>query len=109
MKQESKRPWIVVVLVGLFSLPLYATSQIGLACPEKFIGTVINVEDLEASVFPKVEISFQVIQTLKGVETATLRKIQLVKNGPLNFKNGATYTVEMRDAWLCNAELFAAK
>jgi hypothetical protein len=99
---------MVGILVGLFSSPLFATTQIGWSCPEKFIGTVVNVEDVVASAYPKVEVSFQVIQTLKGSETAT-RKIQLVKNGPLNFKNGEIYTIEMRDAWLCTAEIFASK
>jgi hypothetical protein len=106
--KQVQRLGMVTILVGLFSLPLYATTQVGLACPLKFIGTVVNVEDVVASAYPKVEVSFQVIQTLKGAE-ATLKKIQLVKNGPLEFKNGEIYTVEMRDAWLCTAEILTAK
>lgn len=106
--KQLQRLGMVGFLVGLFSSPLYSTTQIGWTCPEKFIGTVINVEDVVAATYPKVEISFQVIQTLKGTESAT-RKIQLVKNGPVEFKNGEIYTVEMRDAWLCTAEIFASK
>jgi hypothetical protein len=106
--KHIQRLGLVGLLVGIFSSPLYATTQIGFACPEKFIGTVTNVEDMVASTYPKVEVSFQVIQTLKGA-AETVRKIQLVKNGPLNFKNGEIYTVEMRDSWLCTAEVFAAK
>lgn len=108
MKQHL-RSWTIGLLLGLFSLPLYSTTQISLTCPDKFIGTVINVEDVLNSTYPKVEVSFQVIQTLKGVDNSTLKKIQLVKNGPLNFKNGEIYTVEMRDSWLCTAEIFAMK
>lgn len=106
--KHIQRLGLVGFLVGIFSSTLYATTQIGFACPEKFIGTVTNVEDIVASTYPKVEVSFQVIQTLKG-SVETIRKIQLVKNGPLNFKNGEIYTVEMRNAWLCTAEVFAAK
>ena len=106
--KRLQRLGMVGILVGLFSSPLYSTTQIGWSCPEKFIGTVVNVEDVVASTYPKVEVSFQVIQTLKGAESAT-RKIQLVKNGPVEFKNGEIYTVEMRDAWLCTAEIFASK
>jgi hypothetical protein len=106
--KQIQRLGMVSALVGLFSLPLYSTTQIGLSCPEKFIGTVINVEDAVSSAYPKVEVSFQVIQTLKGTE-APFKKIQLVKNGPLEFKNGEIYTVEMRDTWLCTAEVFATK
>lgn len=106
--KRLRRLGMVGILVGLFSSPLYSTTQIGWSCPEKFIGTVVNVEDVVASTYPKVEVSFQVIQTLKGAESAT-RKIQLVKNGPVEFKNGEIYTVEMRDAWLCTAEIFASK
>jgi len=106
--KQLKRLGMVGIFVGLFSSPLYSTTQIGWSCPEKFIGTVVNIEDVAASAYPKVEVSFQVVQTLKGAESTT-RKIQLVKNGPLNFKNGEIYTVEMRDTWLCTAEIFASK
>ncbi len=106
--KQAKRLWMVGFITGLFSLPLYSTSQIGLSCPEKFIGTVISVEDVVAAAYPKEEVSFQVIQTLKGMEMP-IRKIQLVKNGPLNFKSGEIYTVEMRDSWLCTALIFASK
>ena len=106
--KQLQRLRMVGILAGLFSSPLYSTTQIGWRCPEKFIGTVVNVEDVVASTYPKVEVSFQVIQAIKGANSAT-RKVQLVKNGPVEFKNGETYTVEMRDAWLCTAEIFAAK
>jgi hypothetical protein len=106
--KQNKRQWIVGFMFGLFSLPLYSTTQFGPSCPEKFIGTVINVEDVAASTYPKVEISFQVIQTLKGTVTS-MQKIQLVKNGPLEFKTGEVYTVDKRDTWLCDAVIVSAK
>lgn len=83
-----------------------ATSQVGLACPQKFIATVTNVEDVQAGAFPKVEVDFQVIQTLKGNEISS-KKIQIVKDGPVQFKSGEIYTVESRDNWLCSATLFS--
>lgn len=83
-----------------------ATSQVGSSCPQKYIATVTNVEDVPAGAFPKVEVDFQIIQTLKGNEITT-KKIQIVKDGPLKFKSGEIYTVESRDNWLCSATLFS--
>jgi hypothetical protein len=83
-----------------------ATTQIGVACPQKFIATVTSVEDVQTGIFPKVEVNFQVIQTLQG-EQFTSKKIQIVKDGPVQFKSGEIYTVESRESWLCSATLFS--
>ena len=98
---------IAMVLVSM-TLPFssFATTQFGIACPQKFIATVTNVEDVPASVFPKVEVNFQVIQNLKGDEFSN-KKIQIVKDGPVQFKSGEIYTIESRDQWLCSATLFS--
>lgn len=84
-----------------------ATSAFNMACPDKFIATVTNVEDVEAkSAFPKVEVDFQVIQTLKG-ESKVSKKITVVRDGPVKFKSGEIYTVESNNQWLCSATLFS--
>lgn len=109
--KHSKRPGLVALGISLAisvmgPVAALATSQNGLACPQKFIATVTNVEDVQAGAFPKVEVDFQVIQTLKGSEI-TSKKIQIVKGGPLEFKSGEIYTVESRDNWLCSATVFS--
>ena len=86
--------------------PALAVTQVGYSCPEKFIATVTNVVEVPTNLFPKVEVDFQVIQTLKG-EEVTSRKIQVVKDGPVQFKSGETYTLELRDNWLCSATPFS--
>jgi hypothetical protein len=64
-------------------------------------------EDIESSsTFPKVEVDFQIIQTLKG-EKILSKKIQVVKDGPVKFKSGEIYTVESNKIWLCSATLFS--
>ncbi len=84
-----------------------ATSTFNLSCPEKYIATVTNVEDVEvSSAFPKVEVDFQIIQTLKG-EKLVSKKIQVVKDGPVKFKSGEVYTVESNNIWLCSATAFS--
>lgn len=94
------------VLAAIFISPAFGTTQLGATCPQKFIATVTNVEDVQNGLFPKVEVDFQVIQTLKGNEFST-KKIQIVKDGPVQFKSGEIYTIESRENWLCSATLFS--
>lgn len=98
----------VIVLTNiLMSQSVFATSSFNLSCPEKYIATVTNVEDVEAPTsLPKVEVDFQIIQTLKG-EKVNTKKIQVVKDGPVKFKSGEIYTLESNDVWLCSATLFS--
>lgn len=107
MKQKSG---LGIVAFSLFAAltfsPAFATTQFGATCPQKFIATVTNVEDVQNGVFPKVEVDFQVIQTLKGEQIAS-KKIQIVKDGPVQFKSGEIYTIESRENWLCSATLFS--
>jgi molybdenum cofactor biosynthesis enzyme MoaA len=105
MKQMKK------LLLGLFLnlsfiSSISATSQFAFTCPNKFIATVTNVEDLQSVGFAKVEVNFQVIQKIKG-DSFESKKIQVVKDGPVDFKTGETYTVETRDNWLCNASVLS--
>jgi hypothetical protein len=84
-----------------------ATSALNLACPEKYIATVTNVEDVESSAtLKKVEVDFQIIQTLKG-DSVVSKKIQVVKDGPIKFKSGEIYTLEANNVWLCSATVFS--
>ena len=111
MKQTKRLGLVALqITMGLalsaFSLSGFATTQFGVSCPQKFIATVTNIEDIPSGAFPKVEVSFQVIQTLKGEEISS-KKIQIVKDGPVQFKSGEIYSVESRDQWLCSATLFS--
>ena len=94
------------LLVATITSPAFGTTQFGATCPQKFIATVTNVEDVPSGVFQKVEVDFQVIQTLKGDQVSS-KKIQIVKDGPVQFKSGEIYTVESRENWLCSATLFS--
>lgn len=110
--KQTKRLGIVTIStlltlsLALMPTKLLATSQMGATCPQKYIATVTNVEDVPAATFPKVEVAFQIIQTLKG-DSAIYKKIQIVKDGPIQFKSGEIYTVESRENWLCAATLFS--
>lgn len=96
----------VSVIVGSMGVQeAHSTSTLNQTCPEKFIATVTSVEDLKTSAeFPKVEVDFKIIETLKG-ESLLSKKIQVVKDGPVKFKSGETYTVESNNVWLCSATL----
>lgn len=111
MKQFLRLGQVTISLLGFAGFlsvqDAHATSAFNLACPEKYIATVLNVEDVESSTaFPKVEVDFQIIQTLKG-EKVLSKKIQVVKDGPVHFKSGEVYTLEANDVWLCSATLFS--
>lgn len=111
MKQILRLGMVAVTFIGLagsfFVAKAQATSAFNLACPEKYIATVTNVEDVESSsAFPKVEVDFQIIQTLKGDKVLS-KKIQVVKDGPVKFKSGEIYTLEANDVWLCSATVFS--
>ena len=111
MKQILRLGKVAITLLGLAGTlgaqNALATSAFNLACPEKYIATVTNVEDVEASTaFPKVEVDFQIIQTLKG-EKILSKKMMVVKGGPINFKSGEIYTLEANDQWLCSAAIFS--
>ena len=95
---------VAIAIVGPTSA--VGTTQVGVACPQKFIATVTNIEDVQFGTFPKVEVNFQVIQTLRGDQFAS-KKIQIVKDGPIQFKSGEVYTVESRENWLCSATVFS--
>lgn len=107
MKQMIESGMIALGLLSVIVIgPANGTTQFGASCPQKFIATVTNVEDVQNGVFPKVEVDFQVIQTLKG-ESLSSKKIQIVKDGAVQFKSGEIYTIESRENWLCSATLFS--
>lgn len=98
---------MVLGSISFYSQDLLATTSFNLSCPQKFIATVTNVEDVQTSAtLPKIEVDFQIIQTLKG-ESVSFKKIQVVKDGPVKFKSGEIYTVEANDIWLCSASSFS--
>jgi len=98
---------VLVIFSLCFSCHSFATSHFAMSCPNKFIGTVVSVDDVQASSFPKIEVNFQVIQNIKG-DVFESKKIQIVKDGPIEFKAGQTYTVETRDSWLCTASVLTS-
>jgi hypothetical protein len=110
MKQIIRLGKVAITIVGLSGIVglqnSYSMSSLGLSCPEKYIATVTNVEDVALSEFPKIEVDFQIIQTLKGDKIQT-KKMQIVKGGPVEFKSGEIYTLEARDQWLCSASAFS--
>ncbi|MBC7428059.1 MAG: hypothetical protein H7336_05580 [Bacteriovorax sp.] len=110
MKHLNRLGLVAITLLGLAGIfcanKAQAMSAMNLACPEKYIATVTSVEDVASSTFPKVEVDFQIIQTLKG-EKISSKKMLVVKGGPVEFKSGEIYTFEANDQWLCSASVFS--
>lgn len=109
MKQVTRLGMVVVfgLAVSLTVQDALSMSSLSLACPEKYIVTVTNVEDVDSkALIPKIEVDFQIIQTLKG-SSITSKKMQVAKDGPVQFKSGEIYTLEANDIWLCSATAFS--
>lgn len=111
MKQFNLLKKTTIAIAGLTFIlgaqSANAMSSMSFTCPEKYIATVTNVEDVQSSsALQKVEVDFQIIQTLKG-EKILSKKMQVVKDGPIQFKSGEIYTLEANDIWLCSASVFS--
>lgn len=110
MKQITRLGKVIIFGLGFTIMTVQearSMTAFNLACPEKYIATVTNVEDIDSSaIVPKIEVDFQIIQTLKGSNIVS-KKIQVAKDGPVQFKSGEIYTVEANDIWLCSATVFS--
>ena len=105
MKQMKKLG--IMMILGLIMQDARSMSALNQACPEKYIATVTDVNEINShALVPKVEVDFQIIQTLKG-EKIISKKMQIAKDGPIQFKNGEIYTLEVNDVWLCSATAFS--
>ncbi len=109
MKQITRLGKVIIfgLAISMTVQEAQSMSAFNLACPEKYIATVTNVEEVDSkALVPKVEVDFQIIQTLKG-DSIISKKMQVAKDGPVQFKSGEIYTVEANDAWLCSATAFS--
>lgn len=86
------------------SFSLFANSQFNFSCPDKFEAKVTKTSEVIGDSFLKNEVHLNVEQSIKGTAKGE-KVIQVVANGPITFLEGKTYVVEMRDGWLCNANL----
>jgi hypothetical protein len=110
MKQITRLGMVVIFGLGFTIMRVqdaHSMTAFNLSCPEKYIATVTNVEEVDSkALVPKVEVDFQIIQTLKG-DNVISKKIQVAKDGPVQFKSGEIYTLEANDVWLCSASVFS--
>ena len=106
MKQLTRLGMIMIF--GLNVQDAYSMSALNQACPEKYIASVSSVEEVHSkALVPKVEIDFKIIETLKGDKIIS-KKMQIAKDGPIQFKKGETYTLEANNQWLCSATTFSS-
>lgn len=110
MKQITRLGMVITFGLGFTIMGVQEAQSMtafNLSCPEKYIATVTNVEEVDSkALVPKVEVDFQIIQTLKG-DSIISKKIQVAKDGPVQFKSGEIYTLEANDVWLCSATVFS--
>ena len=98
----------MIISFGMIIQEAKAMSALNQSCSEKYIVKVTNVEEIESkALVQKVEVDFQIIQTLKGDKIIS-KKMQIAKDGPIQFKKGETYTLEANNQWLCSATTFSS-
>ena len=105
MKQMTKLG--IMMILGLIMQDAQSMSALNQACPEKYIATVTNVNEINSqALVPKVEVEFQVIQTLKG-EKIISKKMKVAKDVFNDTATTEIYTLEVNDIWLCSATVFS--
>ncbi len=96
-----------VIMIGIFYTVSiansFALSAVNVACPTKFEGTVVEVKELINSTYPKVSVQFQVTKFLKGNLESNVT-IEILRDGPIKFSEKQSYSVELSNGFLCNAE-----
>ena len=96
---------MVGLTLGAPALGMTSLSIAKIQCPDKFVGTVAKIEE---SIGPenansKINVSFQVEQTLKG-SPGRAPEISVLKFGPYRFIRGETFEIELRDNFICSVK-----
>lgn len=95
-----------LIKIGLISLisinNSFALSAVNVACPTKFVGTVVEVKELSSTLFPKISVKVETSQVLKG-DVAKTVTFSIVRDGPIKFELNHDYVIEMHDGYLCQA------
>lgn len=97
-----------IKMIGLILLitikDSFALSAVNVACPTKFIGTVVEVKELSSNLFPKISVTVETTENLKGVVPEKVN-FSIVKDGPIKFNPNNEYVFEMNGEYLCQAKL----
>lgn len=99
---------LVLIFFSFNSNTSFAISNFSFICPDKFQAKVESIQEVESTHFPKVEVTFAVTENFKG-QKFNSKKIEVIKDGPVQFKTGEIYTIDSRDKWLCDAKLISKK
>lgn len=104
LKMELRmRCLIRIGFISLISINnSFALSAVNVACPTKFVGTVVEVKELSSTLFPKISVTVETSERLKG-EVADTLNFSIVKGGPIKFDPKKEYVFEMHDGYLCQA------
>lgn len=91
------------------SSAVFATSTLNLACQDRYLASVKQIKNIQTNTsYPKLEIEFDVLKTLKGEQTQS-KIIQVIQDGPDKFVVGTTYLLETNDNWLCSIKTVETK
>lgn len=95
-----------LTMIGFISLisinNSFALSAVNVACPTKFVGTVVEVKELSSTLFPKISVTVETSEVLKG-EVGKSVNFSIIRDGPIKFDPMKEYVFEMHDGYLCQA------
>lgn len=107
--KRSEKKLLVAFLVVCESLVLLAdvsaTVAFNLPCSEKYIAKVSQVlekDNIES--VKKIEVHFDILEVKKGHGAASV-SVEIIKNGPMQFKKDEIYSLELNNGWFCSASL----
>ncbi|MCK5074103.1 MAG: hypothetical protein KAQ98_11805 [Bacteriovoracaceae bacterium] len=112
MSTFCKRIFFQIIIILIFTTnDVFATMSFNAECPDEFEGTATRVFDAETEIpgeglghMAKWEIHFDVLSKIRG-NVKNLTVIRILKHGPVKFMEGATYTVSLRNGFLCSAKI----
>lgn len=97
-----------VLLLIFFSTEAMGVTSIKLDCPNKFVGEVAQVEDVQGPLSSphsrKQKVLLKVSKQIEGTLEKDFQEISILKYGPHEFHKGGSYQVSLKDGFLCSAK-----
>ena len=100
---DTKKKLLYVLFLFVFTTRLWAFTSLTHSCPDRFVGTVLSVSELQTPLLNrnKLEVVFQVDQVEKG-DVDTVVTLQFIPLADTTLSEGLTYIVSTENGFLCS-------
>ena len=102
---DTKKKLMYVLFLSQLTLPSWALTSLTHTCPERFVGTVLSVSELQAPLLnqKKIEVVFQVDEVEKG-NVGNVVTLRFIPISHVNITSGAQYSVTTENGFLCDID-----